>query len=241
MNVHWPKATEAVEMAAGDVQVWAVPLDEARVAGQDPESVLSDDERRRAARYSLDAPRRRFVVSRAALRTILGRLLNVAPREVPLTYAGNGKPQLQAGELRFNLAHSGELALVAVATGCAVGVDVERRRPVRQLDEIAERFFAPAEIDAILAVEESQRTEAFLRCWTRKEAILKAIGTGLGYPLDLFAVPIGDATDGWVELPASGSIAAVRCWLAQLDPSADYLAAVATLGESRRPVCFALS
>jgi 4'-phosphopantetheinyl transferase len=237
MKLNWPEATAAIDLAAGDVHVWAAPLADANDVGRDFENLLSADERQRAARFKLAEARRRFVTSRAALRTILGHHLAVAPPDVPLVYASNGKPQLPAGDLHFNVAHSGELALVAVTTDCAVGVDVERVRPVRQRDEIARRYFAPAEIDAILAVDQTQRTAAFLRCWARKEAILKAIGTGLGYPLDAFAVPVGADANAWVQLPHHGSFAAARCRLTQIDPSSDYAAAVATLGEARRPVC----
>jgi 4'-phosphopantetheinyl transferase len=237
MQLHWPMTTATVDLAADEVHVWAVPLDEAAAAMRDLEATLTDDERARAARFKLDKPRWQFVVSRGALRTILGHHLAVAPQDVPLIYANNGKPELKAGEWHFNLTHSGELALVAVTVGCAVGVDVERIRPVRRRDELAHRYFAPAEIDAILSLDESQRTDAFLRCWTRKEALLKTIGAGLAYPLDAVTVPVGDEAGLWIDLPAHGSFVAARCWLDDATPSADYLGAVATLGKQREPVC----
>lgn len=242
MQLDWPLATDPIDLAAGDVHVWAVPLDGTASAAGDPESVLSDDERERAARFAVDPPRRRFAKSRAALRSILGRYLVTAPQDIALEYDGGGKPGLagglQASNLQFNLAHSGELALLAVTTGCAVGVDVEFQRAVRERDEIARRYFAAAELDAVLAHDESQRAAAFFRCWTRKEAVLKAIGTGLGYPLDAFEVPIDESAGGWIELPAHGSLAAASCWLAPLDPCADYAAALAMLGKQRKPACF---
>lgn len=238
MKLHWPDSTPTVDLSAGEVHVWAAPLDGAAGIERDWEADLTSDERARAARFQRDDPRRRFVVSRGVLRTILGQHLAVSPHEVPLIYANHGKPELRAGEFHFNLAHSGELALVAVTAGCTVGVDVERIRPVRQRDEIARRYFAPTEIEAIVALDELQRTAAFLRCWTRKEAILKAIGTGLGYPLDAFAVPVGTDADAWVELAGHGSLSAARCRLTPLSPCADYTAAVATLGQERKCVCF---
>ena len=240
MKLHWPDMAATVDLAADEVHVWALPLTMVDDALRETSADLSPDERQRAARFTRDEPRRRFVVSRGALRTILGHHLGVAPRDVPLAYANNGKPELKAGELHFNLTHSGELALVAVAKGCAVGVDLERVRPVRQRDEIAGRYFAPAEIGAILELDESQRTDAFLRCWTRKEAVLKVIGTGLGYPLDAFAVPVGTDidTDAWIDLAGHGSFAAAHCRLQQVNPCADYVAAVATLSQERLPVCF---
>jgi 4'-phosphopantetheinyl transferase len=263
MRLDWPLATESAALAAGDVHVWAVPLAETASDAAE-QRVLSDDERKRADRFAVEPPRRRFVKSRAALRTILGRYLAVAAEDVALQYDGSGKPSLagefRASGLQFNLAHSGELALVAVTVDCPVGVDVEFRRPVRGRDEIARRYFAAAELAAVLAHDESQRTAAFFRCWTRKEAVLKAIGTGLGYPLSAFEVPIDGAASSWIELPAHRSrpvvarspdrataagsgdprttAAAARCWWSPLDPCAGYEAAIATLGAERRPVCF---
>jgi 4'-phosphopantetheinyl transferase len=236
MKLNWPEVTEATDLAASDLQVWAVPLDEAGSAGDQLFGVLSDEERRRAARFALDAPRRRFVATRAALRTILGRRLRVAPQDVPIVYVGNGKPDLPSGEVQFNVAHSGELALVAVTTWCAVGVDVELVRPVIQRDEIARRYFAPVEIEAILAMDEPQRTAAFLRCWARKEAVLKAIGTGLGYPLEALSVPVGESVSDWVNLPAHAPLKAARCWLEHINPCTGYVAAVAAVDERHKPV-----
>jgi len=239
MQLHWPDKAATADLGTDEVHVWAVALDSAAAATRAWEAALTDDERARAEQIKIDEARRRFVVSRSALRTILGHHLAVEPQEVPLVYANSGKPELKAGKLHFNLAHSGELALLAVTTGCPVGIDVEHVRPVRQRDELAGRYFAPAEIDAILALDESRRGEAFVNCWTRKEAILKAIGSGLGYPLDAFAVPIGATVAAWIDIPARGSVAAARCCLMTLAPCADYVAAVATLDEERQPVCAA--
>lgn len=237
MQLRWPDKVASADLGTDEVHVWAVALDAAAATSHAWEIALTDDERARAEQIKLEAARQRFVVSRSALRTILGHHLAVEPQEVPLVYANNGKPELKAGELHFNLAHSGELALVAVTSGCPVGVDVEHVRPVRQRDELAHRYFTPAEIDAILALDELRRGEAFLNCWTRKEAVLKSIGTGLGYPLDAFAVPIGATVAAWIDIPARGSMAAARCCLMPLAPCAAYVAAVATLDEERKPVC----
>lgn len=238
MQLTWPEANEPIDLQGGDVHVWAVPLDGTDKAVRRLAATLNDDEQRRAARFLAEEPRRRFVISRAALRTILAHHLRTAPADVPVEYDLHGKPQLpeRTNDLYFNLAHSGGLALVAVTEGCAVGVDVERVRPVRQWDQIAIRYFSVSETEAIMAAEESERQAAFLRCWTHKEAILKAIGVGLGYPLDAFAVPIAESVDAWVELPGRESKAPIPCWLTHASPSAEYVGAVATLGQERRAV-----
>ena len=101
------------------------------------------------------------------------------------------------------MSHSGDLAVIGFALGCEVGIDVEQLRDVGHLEQIARRFFHPSETSAVLSTPESARNLAFLRCWTGKEAILKALGTGIVGNLADFQVPIGDDWQGWVECSAS--------------------------------------
>jgi 4'-phosphopantetheinyl transferase len=140
----------------------------------------------------------------------------------------SGKPRLAASELQFNVAHSGNLALVAVTRDCEIGVDLELLRPVDRSLEIATRNFHPHELAAIHATSENALHKTFLRCWTRKEAALKAIGTGLGYPLDAFDVLSQSSEEAAIELPSHGNHSARRCRLHDLRPSNEYCAAVAS-------------
>jgi 4'-phosphopantetheinyl transferase len=205
-------------------------------------TILSSDERRRADRFRYDEPQRRFIHGRAALRTILGGYLGAEPAEIVFQYEANGKPRLMNIEnptaLQFNLAHSDELALVAVVRGCEVGVDVERLRPVGHMEQIAHRYFHQAEADEILRSAPATRLAAFMSCWTAKEAILKAIGTGLGSSLSAFQVSIANFDGDWVDLPAAATPAPASCWMQQLSPCSDYVAAVAFVGCERRVECF---
>ena len=218
-------------LAEDEVHVWAVPLAESRGREGEFESRLTDEERRRADRFLRDEVRQRFVVARASLRSILGGYLEVPAVAVPIEEGTHGKPQLVGGnanDLRFNLAHSGELALVAVTRGCEVGVDVERLRSVEHWQELAARYFHPAEAAAIAAVDSAERNAAFLRCWTQKEAILKAFGVGLSHSLQTFAVPAIDCVGEWIEVPARDAAAPRRYWLQSVAASPGYIAAVAT-------------
>jgi 4'-phosphopantetheinyl transferase len=239
METSWPEPTEEVALSSGDVHVWAVSLREPRMPWLALEAVLSPDEQQRAARFLRDEPRRTFVAGRAALRTILGRYLAIPSADVLIVTNPRGKPRLAAElsepDLCFNVAHSGDLVLVAVARGCEVGVDVERLRPVEHWHEIAARYFHPQELAAMRAGDATQTPAAFLRCWTRKEAVLKAIGIGIGYPLDGFRAPLANEVSAWVDLPAQASVAATRCWLQHIDPCAGYVAAVATLEHTTPP------
>jgi len=170
------------------------------------EQVLTEDERRRAAAFAFDRDRRRFIVARARLRQLLGERVGAAPESVELIYKANGKPELAPGhsrDLRFNVAHSGELAVYAFADGAEVGIDVEALREFEDADAIAARAFSPAE-------HQAYRAFGFFYCWTRKEAYLKALGIGLGEGLrvlDTSCLPRGWRVESFAPMP--GFVAAL--------------------------------
>jgi 4'-phosphopantetheinyl transferase len=151
-------------------------------------SALSDDECERAARFRFDRDRRRFVAGRSALRSLVGSYLDVAPDEVAFEYGPQGKPFVPGATLSFNVSHSGGQAVYAFGSGLEVGVDVELLDHARYGDDVAERFFSPQEVDTLRGLAPAMRPAAFLRCWTRKEAFIKARGEGLSLPLDEFDV-----------------------------------------------------
>jgi 4'-phosphopantetheinyl transferase len=164
---------------AGQTTVWLADLDAAD-AGQDATDLLSDDERARAGRFVFDLHRRRFIVCRAWLRVRLAERLGVAPRDLQFHYGPMGKPALAgAGTLRFNVSHSDRHALLAIADGIELGIDIERVRPVTDMDALAERVFSEAERAALGRVPPERRVEAFFDGWTRKEAYIKARGEGI--------------------------------------------------------------
>ncbi|MCE5301501.1 MAG: 4'-phosphopantetheinyl transferase superfamily protein [Planctomycetaceae bacterium] len=181
-------------LSPGALHVWRVRLDLPSDEVQRLSDRLSNDERCRAKRFVRNEGCRHYTVAHAALRTIVGGYLNLEPSHVSLTVRPGGKPELSPGvgaiPLRFNLSHSGELAMLAVAWDREVGVDVERVRPTVEAENIIRRFFAPGEQSAWLATSDSQRLAAFFRAWTRKEAYLKARGAGLAGGLDRFEVSL---------------------------------------------------
>ncbi|HEX8771355.1 MAG TPA: 4'-phosphopantetheinyl transferase superfamily protein [Acidimicrobiales bacterium] len=173
------------------VDVWWLNLaaTQAQVAAW--KRLLSPDESERAERYRFRHDHDRFVAGRARVRLVLGDLLGQAPSAVTFAYGPWGKPHLDGAELEFNLSHSGEIALLAVADGVRVGVDVEGVRHELVGDRVAERFFAPGEVRRLDALAERERMPAFFECWTRKEAFVKANGAGLSCGLDDFEVSFG--------------------------------------------------
>lgn len=165
------------------------------------EGLLSSEERARAASFRFGRHRERFIVGRGRLRELLGEVTGRDPRALSIVYGLNGKPEVAESRVRFNLSHCEDFALLAVTWGRAVGVDVERLRPVADRELVAERFFSRPEVQALSRVPVVHRDVAFLRCWTRKEAYLKALGGGLSLDLAAFAVSLGrdDACLAWAE------------------------------------------
>ena len=238
----WPVLDDVARLPVNEVLVFAVPFNETGLTYDAMMRLLPAEEQQRAERIQFDRPRRQFVATRAALRTLVGRLLSVPPAKVELTVDAHGKPHLENGDagskMGFNVAHSGELGLIAMALGCDVGVDVEAMREVTHLERIARRYFHASESEAVEARRSFDRARAFLRCWTGKEAVVKSLGMGLTESLSRFCVPIV-ADDGiWIDVPSQNAATSARVWLQSLALEDEYLAAVACVGEQRRAGCF---
>lgn len=191
---------------SGEVHVWTAALSEIPPEGRqglvrDYAALLSPEERHRADRFAFRHLRETFVIAHGLLRRLLAEYLSGYPvgdlattraADIPILQGAYGKPYVPGGgRISFNLSHSGELICCAISRGAGeVGVDVERVRPMGDLLSLAGRFFAPEERAELADLPPSQREQAFFRCWTRKEAFIKATGEGLHRPLDSFVVPV---------------------------------------------------
>lgn len=153
---------------------------------------LSPDEAQRAARFRFERHRRRFTAARGALRAILGAALGLPPAAVALVYGEHGKPALadDSAGVRFNLSHSENWALCAVARGRTLGVDLEAVRPLDDMEALANRFYSAREAAWLRALAEAERPGPFFRAWTCKEAYVKATGRGLGFSTRLIEVAL---------------------------------------------------
>src|SRR5258706_9207194 len=172
-----------IPILENEVHVWTVNLRSHTIDLEPLYALLSDDERARARRFCFVEHANRYTVARASLRRILGRYTGVAPGLLQFNYSANGKPFLTNGLIRFNLSHSSDLAAVAVAHDREIGIDVEQIRNDDDLLDVAEHYFAPAERASLRLLSAEERPFGFFRCWTRKEAYLKARGEGLSMDL----------------------------------------------------------
>jgi 4'-phosphopantetheinyl transferase len=225
----------APPFGSDEVHVWEFPLTVAESARAECARLLSSDERERAARFHFEKDRRKFTVARASMRTILAAYLRAAAQELSFAYSENGKPALAetASGIRFNLSHSGEMGLLGVVLRRDIGVDIELVRPDVETDNLARRFFSPLERESILALPEGERISAFFRCWTCKEAFLKAQGVGLSRNLDSFDVEVNPKLPACL-LATRPDAAEVDYWfLHDIEVISNYAAALAVEGSIR--------
>jgi len=210
------------------VDVWIIPI-----PVELPERPsLSEAEWARAERM-FPVPQKTFIASHYALRRILARYLEIAPDQIEFEVDAYRKPSLRgATSLSFNLSHSEELALVAVTRGRQIGVDVEFVRPIDEMEALVERFFTREENWEFSRLDAQARTEAFLRLWTRKEALLKAMGPGLHTPLNRFRVPLeAAAIDERLTIIEDDTGAALDWSLFAFEPAPQYVGAVVVEGQ----------
>jgi 4'-phosphopantetheinyl transferase len=198
--------------------------------------LLSGDERRRAERFRFDCHRGRWIQARVHLRRILGAYLACPPEAVELALDAHGKPRLGGPvshrDLEFNLSHSGDLALFAIARERRVGVDVEVT-PQLDVRRLSKRVLTERERAPLRELSGPRLEHEFLRCWTRKEAWIKALGEGMARDLQSFEVLVGDEVDRENVSPGRQSTDALW-WLEDLTPSAHAVGCVAVEGD--RPV-----
>jgi 4'-phosphopantetheinyl transferase len=189
--------------SAQEVHVWQWDLD---LCGGDFDGyweILSTQERERADKFRFERHRCRFVVGRGELRQILGRYLGLSPREVALDYGSDGKPfctiQPPGRSICFNLSHSENAAALAISSGFEVGIDVEQIRPIEE--GVPLEVFSIRERAEFTALPDAEQQKVFFESWARKEACLKALGTGFILPPTHFEFDLsirGDTTPSFV-------------------------------------------
>ncbi len=204
-------------------------------------ALLDPGECARAGRFTVDHPRRIFIAARAALRRTLGKRLGRDPATLTFVLGPHGKPEFKpAGETpastirtHFNLSHSGDTIVIALAEGLELGVDVEELDRNTPTGRLARRFFTEAESHAVESADETDRNRVFFHCWTAKEAVLKATGSGLTVPVKEVEVdPNPDAPPRLLAL--GGDVTEGERWtLLRHEVPGRWIATVAFRGEAR--------
>jgi len=210
------------------VHAWWRSLREQATAIPACYELLSPEERERASRYRVEGPRNDFILTRGTLRSLLAGYLQRTPQELTFRLTQYGKPFIAGPcDLRFNVSHTDGLALLAFVRQREVGVDVERIRPEPEAQKLAERFFSVPERRALQNLSGDALQRAFFRCWSRKEAYIKARGEGLSLALDQFDVSIA-ANESRVLLATRPDPSEASRWVVQdVATGPEYAAAVA--------------
>lgn len=225
-----------LQLPSHEVHIWCASLDVPPETSAHLYATLSAEERKRSARFRFQRDQQRFVAAHGVLRDLLGRYLQTQPDRISYVYNAFGKPDLSPefdGRLTFNLSHSAGLALIAIAAGANVGIDLEYLREQSDYPDIARYFFSAAEADQLSELPNPFYADAFIACWTKKEACLKACGDGLTIPLNSFSVPLTtDPAHRPVDIyvASNDSVPAKRWSLYTLRPAPGYIGALAIEG-----------
>lgn len=225
---------DRLEVQRSDVHIWGVTLEASDRCLTQCSGWLSPDEHLRTARFLREEHRRRYILAHGALRSVLSRYCGVAPASLKFSRTPSGKPTLPAASvdrrrLSFNLSHSAGRALIAVASGQEIGVDLDQLHGDLDAAKLARRFFTKAEHLAIMKLPPEQQRPAFIRYWVAKEAVLKGQGVGL---------PSLEGCE--IEFASSGDQAQVRTsadssmqpgwWVCMIPCGSGWGGAVAALG-----------
>ena len=224
------------KLAEGEVHLWRIPLEGSPAQLEHARNLLNEEEKRRADRFHFQRDRDRFIMSHGALRRILASYLRRSPEKLQFLENASGKPSLadpKASWLQFNLSHSHDLCLLAVAQGMELGVDLERIREEMDIDAIAHRFFAEEEVAFLNQAAASERNAAFFALWTGKEALLKACGAGLAQGLKHCALDVAN-----LDQNQFCSIKGSDCCLQPLKLEKEFAAALATTSPPNSIVMF---
>ena len=222
-----------------EVHVWHASLRQSACGLESLFGLLSDDERSKALRYYFRSDCDRYIAGRGILRSVLALYLQLPPEELRFAYSPYGKPSLETQgcglNLRFNVSHSHEEAIYAVALGREVGLDIEFIRDEFASLQLAEQFFSRREVMMLRTVTEGAAwRRAFFNCWTRKEAYIKARGEGLSYPLDGFAVSLVPGEPASLIQVENDPVECSRWSLYEVSAAPGYVGALAVAGRPAR-------
>lgn len=170
-----------------NVHIWTANIDHYISINIEFDRYLSQDELKRARNYKFNKDRDRFAATRNILRALLAKYLTTHPKDIQFLYNNHGKPYINE-KIHFNVSHSNEMALYAFTNIGHIGIDIEKIQPIADLLEISKQYFSDNEIQTLRSLKLEKQLISFFNCWTRKEAFVKAVGTGLSQSLNEFSV-----------------------------------------------------
>lgn len=226
----WTAPPDDLRIYPGEVHLWRISLNRTGEYLKGPANLISEDEIQRAGEFYFDRDSRRYIISRGSLRKVLSFYLEEDPQTLRFHRTVYGKPFLAAPlkgrSIQFNISHSGDAALIAVADDRRVGVDIERVREIAldRMEAIIENFFSHSELLFLNSSTGNERVKNFFTLWTRKEAVIKAQGKGIA------AVKIMFKSKDTIETFEGAN---VQWFLKDLKPFTGYAGAVCV--EGKRP------
>jgi 4'-phosphopantetheinyl transferase len=242
LEIFWKLPPNRLEIDEGQVHIWRFSICPEAEVGRCTTSLLSQNELIKSRAFHFEKDRRRYIFHHAWLRRILAHYLDTAPEKVRFCEGVYGKPALappfEREMLQFNISHSYDALLIAVTRNRRVGIDVEKVRDIREVEEILSRYFLPEENQAYHTLGEAEKMGFFFRLWVRKEAVIKAQGWTLSRGLAEICIPtrLGETEDGKKN---GGTILTVRepddelrKWtLSDIDAFSDYMSAICVEGD----------
>ncbi len=194
MTNPWQNTPDTLSLSKDHIDVWLCELKTLSSDTSKLYGILSDDERERANKLKVEDKKQQYVIARGTLRQRLGLLTNINPEDFVFEYLEHGKPVLNNDsrfvDITFNISHSYDLALIAISQKQSIGIDIEKINHDSDHQALVTRFFSKAEQAEFNTLSEAIKAKAFCACWTRKEAFIKAIGSGITYGLGNFNVTV---------------------------------------------------
>jgi 4'-phosphopantetheinyl transferase len=239
-NPTWLKLPDNWQAKQQTVDVFAIDFEQPPITIDRAKTYLSDMERDRVERFKSPQRQREFTLTRALLRMVLASVIRIDPLALHFEHTSQGKPFLPDDTVHFNVTHSHDIALIAVSPDLPLGVDIEYMQPRDAFMKLAQRFFAPAEFEAVCQLPQSLQLAAFHATWTRKEAFVKATAKGIALGLDRFEVSVDPQAEAkLLKCPAE----ITEPWhLRDLpSPAPDYVACLCTAHASPAIHCWQLT
>lgn len=239
----WELPPDILQLHHGEVHTWRVWLDLSSHEIDTMQVTISEPEMDRAEKFHFLKDRNRFIAAHSYLRQILAKYLELEPEEIRYTYNEHGKPEFDSdfSQMRFNLSHSEFIGLIAVSKMSRIGIDIERIKQQVNIEEIAKRFFSSGETKKILSLSESERNEAFFRCWTQKEAYIKALGVGMLMSLNQFEVSFEPGIPPKIKHIDGDEGEAARWNMYHINPNEGFIGALVVEGKPTDVKLFQMS